>query len=95
MGNGSPVSSSTTIATCFNASGGGEAAWGEGAAFPAPSHAAELSKSASDLSAGCTFCAYSLASMPCGNLMRHTSTPCALNRSASRAAARSPASSAS
>ena len=68
---------------------------GAGGRAPVPSQADEFNKSASDLLAGVTFCAYSLASMPCGNRMRKTSMPCALNRSASRCAARSPASSAS
>ena len=55
---------------------GGAAAWGEGPAFPAPSQAAEFISNASDLSAGFTLQAYSLASMPCGNFTRKTSMPC-------------------
>ena len=43
-----------------------------------PSQAAEFNKSASDLSAGLTLQAYSLASMPCGNFTRKTSMPCVL-----------------
>ena len=68
---------------------------GAGGRAPAPSQAAEFISNASDLSAGFTLQAYSLASMPCGNFTRKTSMPCFLKRSVSRCAARSPASSAS
>ena len=66
MGSGLSVSSSMTIATGGN--GGGGAA-GVGRA-PLPSHCAAFKSRASDLSAGFTLQAYSLASMPCGNLTR-------------------------
>ena len=81
MGNGSPLISSTTIATCFGGSTG---------RAPAPIHSAALMSNCNDLPGGVTLRAYSLASIPCGNFTRKHSMPYRCNFSASRVAARSP-----
>ena len=91
MGSGLSVSSSMTIATGGN--GGGGAA-GAGRA-PVPSHCAAFKSRASDLSAGLHFAGVFVGVHAVRELHPETSMPCALNRSASRCAARSPASSAS
>ena len=58
MGNGSPVSSSITIATCFSgsdgASGGSPDAAGKTPALPFPIHSAAFTSKRNDFSAGVT-----------------------------------------